>query len=67
MGETPITANDPHEPSSYLTCILGAPYDGLRCKINGMMSVHKELILEAHTSNDIDTRDPRIAAGDHWG
>lgn len=55
MGETPITANDPYEPSSYLTCMLGAPFDGLRCKIKVMMSNHKMLVLEAHTSNDTNT------------
>ncbi|KAF2622605.1 hypothetical protein BU25DRAFT_377411 [Macroventuria anomochaeta] len=55
MGEVAITANDPHEPSSYLTCLQGAPFDGLRCKIRGMMSVNKNLIIEAHTSNSSDT------------
>ena len=50
MGEVAITANDPHEPSSYLTCLLGPPFDGLRCKLHGMMSNHKELVIEAHTS-----------------
>lgn len=46
-GEVVITANDPQEPSSYLTCLQGAPYDGLRCSIKGMMSVDNELIVTA--------------------
>ena len=52
MGEVAITANDPKEPSSYLTCLLGAPFDGLRCKIGGMMSVRKDLIIEAEKSDE---------------
>ncbi|KAJ4369069.1 hypothetical protein N0V83_006152 [Neocucurbitaria cava] len=46
-GDVVITANDPQEPSSYLTCLQGAPYDGLRCTIKGMMSVDNELIVTA--------------------
>jgi hypothetical protein len=28
-----ITANDPREDTSYLTCLEGPPMDGLRCSI----------------------------------
>ena len=52
-----ITANDPKEPSSYLTCLLGAPFDGLRCKIGGMMSVKKYLIIEAEKSDEASEGD----------
>jgi len=45
-GATAITANDPQEPSSYLTCLLGRPFDGLRCQIGSYMSVRKELVVE---------------------
>ena len=44
-GETPITANDLSEPSSYLTCLLGRPYDGHRCEIKSYMSVRTELVI----------------------
>lgn len=60
MGQTPITANNPHEPSSYLTCMNGAPFDGLRCTIHGMMSVNKDLVLEAHASDNTDTDKLRV-------
>lgn len=55
MGEVAITANDPQEPTSYLTCLLGPPLDGLRCKIHGMLSTNKDLIIEAHLFNGSDT------------
>ncbi|RMZ71018.1 hypothetical protein GMOD_00005511 [Pyrenophora seminiperda CCB06] len=45
-GSIPITANDPTEPSSYLTCLGGAPLDGLRCNIGSYLSVRKELIIQ---------------------
>jgi len=45
-GATAITANDPQEPTSYLTCILGRPFDGLRCQIGSYLSVRKELVVE---------------------
>lgn len=45
MGQVAITVNDPKEPTSYLTCLLGAPFDGLRCKLHGLMSTHKELVV----------------------
>lgn len=42
-----ITANDPHEPTSFLTCLQGAPGDGNRCRIKSYMSVSEELTLDA--------------------
>ncbi|EDU48592.1 hypothetical protein PtrSN002B_000808 [Pyrenophora tritici-repentis] len=45
-GSIPITANDPSEPSSYLTCLGGAPLDGLRCNIGSYLSVRKELVIQ---------------------
>ncbi|KAH6845885.1 hypothetical protein BKA58DRAFT_316440 [Alternaria rosae] len=45
-GATAITANDPQESSSYLTCLLGRPFDGLRCEIGSYLSVRKELVIE---------------------
>jgi hypothetical protein len=44
-GEIAITANNPSEPSSYLTCLLGRPYDGHRCEIKSYMSVRTELVI----------------------
>ena len=32
-GEVAITANEPSQPTSYLSCLLGAPFDGLRCNL----------------------------------
>ncbi|KAF9698084.1 hypothetical protein EKO04_003468 [Ascochyta lentis] len=54
MGEVAITANNASEPSSYLTCLSGAPFDGLRCSVGGLMSVQKELLLQA-SAGDADT------------
>lgn len=45
-GATAITANDPQESSSYLTCLLGRPFDGLRCEIGSYLNVGKELVVE---------------------
>lgn len=45
-GSIPITANDATEPSSYLTCLGGAPLDGLRCSIGSYLSVRKELMIQ---------------------
>lgn len=46
VGSTPVTANDPSEQTSYLTCLLGAPLDGLRCRIGSYLSVRRELVVE---------------------
>jgi hypothetical protein len=46
QGATAITANDLQEPSSYLTCLLGRPFDGLRCDIGSYLSVRTELVVE---------------------
>ncbi|RAR01527.1 hypothetical protein DDE82_006406 [Stemphylium lycopersici] len=51
QGQVPITANDASEPSSYLTCLLGAPLDGLRCQIGSYMSVRKELVIEGSAAS----------------
>ena len=45
-GSLPITANDAKEPSSYLTCLEGKPWDGLRCRIKSYMSVQNDLVVE---------------------
>jgi len=54
-GEVAITVNDPKEPTSYLTCLMGAPFDGLRCKLHGPMSTHKELQVVVGTSSRSNT------------
>jgi hypothetical protein len=46
QGEKDITANDPQEETSYLTCLGGWPMDGLRCALGGGMSVRRELSVE---------------------
>ncbi|KAJ8113214.1 hypothetical protein OPT61_g4611 [Boeremia exigua] len=56
-GEIAITANSPAEPTSYLTCLLGAPFDGLRCKLHGMMSNRKELEIVARTPTQANADD----------
>jgi hypothetical protein len=45
-GDKVITANDPSEESSFLTCLEGAPLDGLRCGIKSYLSVREELTLD---------------------
>ncbi|KAF2873068.1 hypothetical protein BDV95DRAFT_368989 [Massariosphaeria phaeospora] len=50
-GSTNITANNPAEPTSYLTCILGAPFDGIRCNLHSYMSVRdKDLVIDAQAT-----------------
>jgi hypothetical protein len=45
-GDVTITANTPSESTSYLTCLLGPPYDGLRCEIGSYLSVDRELVVQ---------------------
>jgi hypothetical protein len=45
-GSRAITANDPQEKSSFLTCLEGRPLDGLRCRIGGLLSIKEELGVE---------------------
>jgi hypothetical protein len=44
-GRKAITANDPGEPSSFLTCLEGRPFDGLRCSLGSYLSVREELVV----------------------
>lgn len=44
-GRKAVTANDPSERSSYLTCLEGAPLDGLRCGIGSYLSVREVLVV----------------------
>jgi hypothetical protein len=55
-GDVAITANTPSEPTGYLTCLLGRPYDGLRCEMGSYLSVDEELVVEGS----------EVAAGDEW-
>ncbi|KAF3047970.1 hypothetical protein E8E12_002971 [Didymella heteroderae] len=56
-GEVAITANEPSQPTSYLTCLLGPPFDGLRCDLMGVMSNRRDLVIEASSlkTNSTDT------------
>ncbi|KAF1997906.1 hypothetical protein P154DRAFT_524446 [Amniculicola lignicola CBS 123094] len=53
-GAQVITANNPGRGDSYLTCLGGAPLDGIRCKLGGMLSVRKELRIEVSESEGDD-------------
>jgi hypothetical protein len=33
------------EPSSFLTCLEGRPFDGLRCSLGSYLSVREELVV----------------------
>ncbi|KAF2177213.1 hypothetical protein K469DRAFT_720907 [Zopfia rhizophila CBS 207.26] len=46
-GGQVITANQPTVDTSYLSCLGGRPLDGIRCSLNGPMSVRKPLVLDA--------------------
>ena len=46
-GSADVSGNKIGEPTSYLTCLLGRPMDGLRCKIHSYLSTTRELILNA--------------------
>ena len=52
VGEEPITANDPSEDTSFLTCLQGRPYDGLRCGIGSFLSTRRELDVQGYESED---------------
>jgi hypothetical protein len=56
-GQVAVTANEPSQPTSYLTCLLGPPFDGLRCNLGGVMSNRKDLFIEARelVPNSTDT------------
>jgi hypothetical protein len=56
-GQVAVTANEPSQPTSYLTCLLGPPFDGLRCSLDGVMSNRKDLFIEARelVPNSTDT------------
>jgi hypothetical protein len=56
-GQVAVTANEPSQPTSYLTCLLGPPFDGLRCNLDGVMSNRKNLFIEARelVPNSTDT------------
>jgi hypothetical protein len=45
-GRKAVTANDPGEKSSFLTCLEGRPFDGLRCSIKSYLSVDEDLAVE---------------------
>ncbi|KAF2036344.1 hypothetical protein EK21DRAFT_106446 [Setomelanomma holmii] len=51
-GKVYVTANEPGVPTSYLTCLNGRPFDGMRCGLKGMMSVSGELGIDV-VRNDI--------------
>ncbi|KAF2201693.1 hypothetical protein GQ43DRAFT_370825 [Delitschia confertaspora ATCC 74209] len=42
-----VTNNDPSNANSYLTCLGGAPYDGVRCNLGGMLSTRNPFVLSA--------------------
>jgi hypothetical protein len=45
LGMQAITANDPHEDTSFLTCLEGRLLDELRCGIKSFLSVETELVV----------------------
>jgi hypothetical protein len=45
-GGVDVTANEPGVETSYLTCLLGRPYDGMRCGLKGVMSWREDLEVE---------------------
>lgn len=61
-----ITANDRNEPTSFLTCMEGMPWDGLRCHIKSYLSVDKELVLQAE-GLEIDDEDLVLPGPDTSG
>lgn len=51
-GEVAVTANDLSEPTSYLTCLVGPPFDGLRCNLHGVLSYRREVEIVARSVNE---------------
>jgi hypothetical protein len=45
-----IESNNPGAPNSYLSCVGGAPYDGIRCKLNGWAGKPGPIVLEASST-----------------
>ncbi|KAF2708329.1 hypothetical protein K504DRAFT_534948 [Pleomassaria siparia CBS 279.74] len=56
-GNQFITANNPYEPTSYMTCIMGRPLDGERCQIKSFLSVREDLVLEAFEVSGLNLED----------
>jgi hypothetical protein len=45
-----IENNSPGAPNSYLSCIGGAPFDGVRCKLNSWAGKPGPIVLTAEES-----------------
>ncbi|KAF2447230.1 hypothetical protein P171DRAFT_483278 [Karstenula rhodostoma CBS 690.94] len=39
FGNATISCDDPGSPTSYLTCMMGRPLDGMRCKLHSLNNV----------------------------
>ncbi|KAF1978001.1 hypothetical protein BU23DRAFT_550122 [Bimuria novae-zelandiae CBS 107.79] len=39
LGNVTISCDDPGSPSSYLTCLTGPPFDGMRCKLGAINNI----------------------------
>jgi hypothetical protein len=59
-GRKAITANDPSESSSFLTCLEGGPFDGLRCVIGSYLSVREDLVLDAEVVQEEEGGEVRM-------
>ena len=42
-----VTANNASDPTSFLTCLGGAPLSGIHCSMGGMMSVQGPIKFSA--------------------
>ncbi|KAH7090560.1 hypothetical protein FB567DRAFT_626519 [Paraphoma chrysanthemicola] len=51
FGGVDVTANQPSEETSWLTCLLGRPLDGMRCRLNGVASKRGQLDVEVKGSS----------------
>jgi hypothetical protein len=60
-GKRAITANDPSEESSFLTCLEGRPFDGLRCSIKSYLSVDGELRVGVEEIEGLEELEERRA------
>jgi hypothetical protein len=57
-GGVDVSANDPGSPSGFLTCLNGAPLEGVTCKLGGIdgldLSNKQEMFI---VSNPIESGD----------
>ncbi|KAH7075579.1 hypothetical protein BKA63DRAFT_300978 [Paraphoma chrysanthemicola] len=53
FGGVDVTANQPSQETSWFTCLLGRPLDGMRCGLNGVASKGGQLAFEVRSRESV--------------